>query len=151
MESLRPHHSIAIGTISGLAAHCKERRKKFGVLWFDARADFRKLDPRNVAIIGLRTLDEGERHNLKKAGMAVHLHVSFDLDCVDPVYAPGVGTPVKGGFHYREAHLSMEVVAESGRMTSIQVVEVNPILDERNKSAEFAVELIQSAFGKKIL
>jgi arginase len=79
------------------------------------------------------------------------LHVSFDLDSVDPIYAPGVGTPVKGGLDYREAHLIMEMLAESRKMTSLELVEVNPILDARNQSAEFAVELVQSAFGKKIL
>ena len=80
-----------------------------------------------------------------------YLHISLDLDSVDPVYAPGVGTPVKGGLDYREAHLIMEMLAESGKMTSLDLVEVNPILDTRNQSAEFAVELVQSAFGKKIL
>ena len=79
------------------------------------------------------------------------VHVSMDLDVVDPSVAPGVGTPVKGGLDYREAHLIMEVLADSGVMTSLELVEVNPILDEGNSSAEFAVELVQSAFGKKIL
>jgi arginase len=79
------------------------------------------------------------------------VHVSFDLDAVDPAVAPGVGTPVKGGLDYREAHLIMEVIADSGVMTSMEIVEANPILDERNASAEFGVELILSAFGKKIL
>jgi arginase len=79
------------------------------------------------------------------------VHVSFDLDSVDPSLAPGVGTPVKGGLDYREAHLIMELVAAAGVMSSLEVVEVNPILDDRNASAQFAVELIQSAFGKKIL
>jgi arginase len=80
-----------------------------------------------------------------------YLHVSFDLDAVDPSIAPGVGTPVKGGLDYREAHLIMELVADAGAMTSLELVEVNPILDDRNASATFAVELVQSAFGKKIL
>ena len=79
------------------------------------------------------------------------LHVSFDLDVVDPSLAPGVGTPVKGGLDYREAHLIMELVAASKRMTSLEIVEVNPILDERNRSAVLAVELLESAFGKRIL
>jgi arginase len=79
------------------------------------------------------------------------LHVSFDLDCVDPSIAPGVGTPVKGGLDYREAHFIMETIAASRRMTSLEMVEVNPILDEHNRSAELAVELVESAFGKKIL
>jgi arginase len=79
------------------------------------------------------------------------VHVSFDLDAVDPTVAPGVGTPVKGGLDYREAHLIMEVIADAGVMTSLELVEVNPILDQGNASAAFAVELVQSAFGKKIL
>ncbi len=127
--------------------------------------------------LGHHVVDDGERKNIKnlgvptftieeidKHGMAVviakalrklrhvdMLHVSFDLDSIDPAVAPGVGTPVKGGLNYREAHLIMETLAESGRMTSLEVVEVNPILDSRNQSAEFAVEMIQSGFGKKIL
>ena len=79
------------------------------------------------------------------------VHVSFDLDAVDPEVAPGVGTPVKGGLDYREAHLLMEILSDSGLMTSLEVVEANPILDVRNASATFAVELVQSAFGKRIL
>jgi len=79
------------------------------------------------------------------------VHVSFDLDAVDPTVAPGVGTPVKGGLDYREAHLIMEQISDAQVMTSLEMVEVNPILDERNQSAEFAVELVQSAFGKRIL
>ena len=80
-----------------------------------------------------------------------HVHVSFDLDAVDPTVAPGVGTPVKGGLDYREAHLILELLHDSGVMRSLELVEVNPILDDRNSSALFAVELVQSAFGKKIL
>jgi len=138
----------------------------------------RAIDPKHVAIIGLRNVDRGERENFLKKGLNIftmeeidkhgihkvmkdalkrvaqkvdYLHVSFDLDSIDPVYAPGVGTPVKGGLDYRESHLIMEMLAESGKMTSLEIVEVNPILDNRNQSAEFAVELVQSAFGKKIL
>ena len=77
--------------------------------------------------------------------------MSFDLDAVDPTVAPGVGTPVKGGLDYREAHLLMEMLSDSGVMTSLEMVEANPILDDRNASAAFAVELVQSAFGKRIL
>lgn len=205
-------HSIAIGTISGISAYARQRKKKVGVLWIDAHGDFntpesspsgnihgmplavccgigprslrsvggnfRKVDPENVAIIGLRNVDRKEREQLIDLGVKVftmeeidkfgvhrvmrkalqqlessvdYLHISFDLDSVDPVYAPGVGTPVKGGLDYREAHLIMEMLAESNRVTSLELVEVNPILDNRNQSAEFAVELIQSIFGKKIL
>jgi arginase len=134
--------------------------------------------PDHVALVGVRSLDEGERKNLKQLGVHVHtmsdidrygihrvmkkalkavsghtdyVHVSLDLDAVDPVVAPGVGTPVKGGLDYREAHLIMESIAEAGVMTSLELVEVNPILDENNTSAEFAVELVQSAFGKRTL
>ena len=140
--------------------------------------DFRKVEPQHIAIIGLRNLDKGERESIVRLGVNIfsmeeidkygihrvmerafqkvaqdvdYLHVSFDLDSVDPVYAPGVGTPVRGGLDYREAHLLMEMIAESRKMTSLDIVEVNPIVDNRNQSAEFAVELMQSAFGKKIL
>ena len=79
------------------------------------------------------------------------IHASFDLDAVDPTVASGVGTPVNGGLDYREVHLIMELISEANVMTSLEMVEVNTILDTRNASAEFAVELVQSAFGKKIL
>ena len=205
-------HSIAVGTISGVAAHCRRKRKKMGVLWIDAHGDINtpqtspsgnihgmplaavlglgpkelaqvgtdspKVSPENVALVGVRSLDEGERKYLKHAGVNIYtmpdidrqgihrvmkkalakvtdgtdyVHVSLDLDAVDPTVAPGVGTPVKWGLDYREAHLIMELVSDSGVMTSLEVVEVNPILDEHNTSAEFAVELVQSAFGKSIL
>jgi len=138
----------------------------------------RKVDPANLALVAIRSLDEGEKVRLKRFGVQVHtmsdvdrhgihrimkkalarvtdgtdyVHVSFDLDAVDPTVAPGVGTPVKGGLDYREAHLIMELLHDSGAMTSLELVEVNPILDDRNSSALFAVELVQSAFGKKIL
>ena len=137
-----------------------------------------KLDPRNVAMLGIRSLDEGEKFRLKRYGVQVHtmsqvdrqgiesvmkealarvsdgtdrVHVSFDLDALDPEVAPGVGTPVKGGLDYREAHFLMEILSDSGLMTSLEVVEANPILDVRNATAAFAVELVQSAFGKRIL
>ncbi|HEX9657300.1 MAG TPA: arginase [Bacteroidota bacterium] len=205
-------HSIAIGTVSGVAAFAKKKRKRIGVLWVDAHGDintpatspsgnihgmplaallglappelssiggeFRKVEPANVALIGIRSLDEGEKKFLKREGVHVYtmsdidrqgihrvmkkalskitdgtdyVHVSFDLDAVDPSIAPGVGTPVKGGLDYREAHLVMEFIADSEVMTSLEIVEANPILDEHNTSAQFAVELVQSAFGKKIL
>lgn len=138
--------------------------------------DFRKVDPKNVVMIAVRDLDQGEKLAIKKNnlniftmedidkhGMAVimtralqklkecdFIHVSFDLDAMDPKECPGVGTPVKGGLDYREAHLIMETLSESSRMNSLEIVEANPILDNRNQSAEFAVELMQSGFGKKI-
>ncbi|MEX1139068.1 MAG: arginase [Bacteroidota bacterium] len=139
--------------------------------------DFKKILPHDVVLIATRDLDDGERKFIKNLGINIftmeeidkhgmsevmaralrklkdvdHLHVSFDLDAVDPQVSPGVGTPVKGGLNYREAHLIMETLNESAIMSSLEVVEVNPILDNRNQSAEFAVELIQSGFGKKIL
>ena len=138
--------------------------------------DFRKVDPKNVVLIAIRDLDDGERDNIRKLGVNIFtmeqidkygmsvvmekalrklskvdfLHVSFDLDAVDPSVAPGVGTPVKGGLDYREAHLIMETLFEHGKVNSLEVVEVNPILDNRNQSAEFASELILSFFGKRI-
>jgi arginase len=82
---------------------------------------------------------------------APFLHVSLDLDAVDPMFAPGVGTPVPGGLSYREAHLALELVAEAGVLDSLDVVEVNPILDRENETARLAVELVASALGKRIL
>jgi arginase len=79
------------------------------------------------------------------------LHVSLDLDAVDPMFAPGVGTPVRGGLSYREAHLALELVAECGRLDSLEVVEVNPILDRENETGRLAVELVASAMGARIL
>jgi arginase len=138
--------------------------------------DFRKVDPKDVVLIAIRDLDEGERENIRKLGVNIFtmeqidkygmavvmekalrkltkadfLHVSLDLDAIDPSVAPGVGTPVKGGLDYREAHLIMETLFEQGKVNSLEVVEVNPILDNRNQSAEFASELILSFFGKRI-
>ncbi len=138
--------------------------------------DLRKVDPKDVVLIAIRDLDDGERENIRKLGINIftmeqidkygiavvlekalrklskvdYLHVSFDLDAVDPSVAPGVGTPVKGGLDYREAHLIMETLYEHGKVNSLEVVEVNPILDNRNQSAEFATELIASFFGKTI-
>ena len=205
-------HSIAVGTVSGIAAHAQRQDQRVGLLWIDAHGDINtpetspsgnihgmplaallgfgadeligvagpppKVHPANVALVGIRSLDAGEKKRLKETGVQVHtmsdidrhgvhrvmqkalarvtdgtdyVHVSFDLDAVDPTVAPGVGTPVKGGLDYREAHLIMEVLADAGVMTSLEMVEVNPILDQGNTSAAFAVELVQSAFGKKIL
>lgn len=130
-----------------------------------------------VALVGVRSLDEGERELLGRldakvftmsdvdrmgvepcmrealdhAAGAAFLHVSLDLDAVDPEYAPGVGTPVRGGLSYREAHLAMEIVAESRLADSFDVVEVNPILDRENATGRLAVELVASALGARIL
>jgi len=137
-----------------------------------------KVDPANVALIGIRDVDEAERINVRNSGIhaytmhdldergmravmdeAIELacngtagfHLSVDMDFLDPDYAPGVGTPVRGGATYREAHFAMELIADCKRMLSIEVVEVNPAIDEVNRTAELAVELILSAMGKKIL
>lgn len=139
----------------------------------------RSADPSRIVIVGARQFDPDERMNLKRMGIKVFtmadidrsgmksvmneaikialgdsgdkIHVSVDLDIVDPSDAPGVGTPVRGGVTYREAHLAMEMLHEEGVMSSLEVVEVNPILDQQNVTAELAVELILSAMGKKII
>ena len=200
-------HSIALGTLGGLAA----AHGVGGVLWVDAHSDINTpetsptgnvhgmplaaalglagdrfesaswplpaLDPRRVALLGLRETDAGERQLLQEAGVRVFtmseidrigveramrealdrvaghgfVHVSLDMDALDPEVAPGVGTPVRGGFTYREAHLLLELVAESGIAGSFEVVEVNPILDRENVTALTAVELVASALGKTIV
>ena len=135
------------------------------------------VDRKRVALVGTRLLDDGERRLLREAGVRVFtmseidrigierairesldrisgggfVHVSFDMDVLDPDVAPGVGTPVRGGLTYREAHLAMELVAESGSARSLEVVEVNPILDRENTTAATAVELVASALGATIM
>lgn len=135
------------------------------------------VEPQWVSLIGVRSLDEGERDFVRESGVAVYtmseldrrgvepavrealervegapfVHVSLDMDVVDPEMTPGVGTPVRGGLSYREAHLALELVAESGLMGSFEIVEVNPILDRGNETAALAVELAASAFGARIL
>jgi arginase len=137
-----------------------------------------KVDPENVALVGIRDVDLLERgvvrdtrvraftmRDIDERGMRAVMdeaiaiasngtagfHLSLDMDFVDPEYAPGVGTPVRGGATYREAHLAMEVICDAARMVSMEVVEVNPVIDEVNRTADLAVELILSAMGKKIL
>jgi arginase len=137
-----------------------------------------KVEPANVALVGLRDVDRAERPNVQRTGVqaftmrtideqglqavirkAIEIasngtagfHLSFDMDVVDPDEAPGVGTPVRGGLTYREAHLVMEMICDSGKMLSIEVVEVNPVLDEANRTAVLGVELVTSALGKRIL
>jgi arginase len=132
----------------------------------------------DLALVGLRDLDESERAHIRKWNLSAFtmraldergvrsvmeeaiaiatrstagLWVSFDMDVIDPDEAPGVGTPVPGGITYREAHLSMEMLADTGKLVGIDVVEVNPVLDEKNRTAEIACELILSALGKRIL
>jgi arginase len=137
-----------------------------------------KVEPSNIAIVGLRSVDTGEKSNVHKLGVHAYtmrdiderglravvqealevandgtegFHLSFDMDSVDPHEAPGVGTPVKGGFTYREAHLAMENICDFDRMLGLEFVEVNPVIDEGNRTAILAVELIMSALGKRIL
>lgn len=135
------------------------------------------LNPAQIVQIGIRNLDIIERERLIRSGIHVftmrhvdefgiavvarqaldrlrhlpRIHVSLDMDCLDPAEAPGVGTPVPGGLTYREAHLLMETLGDSGRVESLDIVEVNPILDNRNKTAELAVGLTASLLGQKII
>jgi len=135
------------------------------------------VEPSRIALVGVRSLDDGERALLRELDARVYtmsdvdrigveraireslahvagpgfVHVSLDMDAIDPEVAPGVGTPVRGGLSYREAHLALELVAESGLAGSLEVVEVNPILDRENETGKLAVELVASALGAKIL
>ena len=116
----------------------------------------RMLRATNMGLFTMRNIDElgvaeVVRQALKKLGHCKRLHVSFDADSIDPMFAPGVGTPVQGGLNTREAHLIMELIAEDGRLASAGVVEINPILDERNKTAKLSASLLASLFGKTIL
>ncbi len=137
-----------------------------------------KVEPRNAVIVGLRDVDAMEKPQVRDSGVraftmrhidergmravmdeAIRLacdgtagfHLSLDMDFVDPAHAPGVGTPVRGGVTYREAHLAMEMICDSGKMVSMEVVEVNPVIDEVNRTADLAVELAMSGLGKRIL
>lgn len=202
-------HSIAIGTLAGLAQHYKN----LGVIWYDAHADMNtaetspsgnihgmplavamglgheklthiggeqpKINPKNLVIIGARSVDEGERELIKEKGIKVYsmheidrlgmaavmedalaylrsreidgLHLSLDLDGLDPMYTPGVGTPVPGGITYRESHLAMEMLQESNLLTSAEFVEVNPVLDTKNATANIAVGLMGSLLGESLV
>jgi len=205
-------HSVAVGTVSGVARHFRALNQTIGLIWLDAHADmntpesspsgnihgmplacilgmgpaaladlarFRPMvAPQNAVIVGLRDVDQLEKPQVRESGIraftmrhiderglrtvmeeAIRLasdgtagfHVSLDLDFVDPKDAPGVGTPVRGGATYREAHLAMEMICDSRRMVSMEVVEVNPVIDEANRTADLAVELIMSGLGKRIL
>ncbi len=136
-----------------------------------------KLSPKDVVLIGVRELDAKEKKMIKKTGITVYtmrdidekgintiardalkkldhqskIHVSLDLDSLDPMEAPGVGTPVSGGLTCREAHLLMEIIADSNLVSSMDIVEINPIIDNQNQTSKIAVELAQSLFGKSIL
>jgi arginase len=160
-------HGMVLAAATGLGGPAFE-----GVPW-----PMPSADPSRVALVGVRSLDDGERELLHELNATVFtmsdvdrlgvehavreslervagpgfVHVSLDLDALDPDVAPGVGTPVRGGLSYREAHLAMELVAESGLATSLELVEVNPILDRENETGKLAVELVASALGARIL
>lgn len=137
--SIRPEHTVLVG-IRNLDDREKEIVKASGVHAFTMK-DIDRLGIAEVMDRALAAASKGTGG----------VHVSFDLDVCDPAIAPGVGTPVKGGLDYREAHFVMEAVAESGRLVALDLVEVNPALDLRNTTAELATELALSAFGKRIL
>lgn len=204
-------HCLAIGSISAVARHCRQRGQTLRVIWLDAHTDVNTeaispsgnlhgmpvscllghgpqalvgwsgareaITPSDIDFIGIRSVDMEEKQAIRLLGLSVydmrhidehgmrhtmtevlqdvdentHLHVSFDLDCLDPMEAPGVGTGVRGGPTYREMQLCMEMIADSGQLRSLDVVEINPALDVRNRTAELAVEFIQSLFGASTL
>lgn len=205
-------HSIAVGTVSGMAEAYRRGQQRLGLIWFDAHTDMNtpeispsgnvhgmpmaailgygprelthiynfapKLDPERVVMIGIREVDKDERLLVKKTGVRVFtmrdidmrgignvmdealsivmknsdgFSVTLDADFLDPFDTPGVVTPVRGGANYREAHLAMEMIADTKKMASFEITEVNPILDVHNKTANVGMELVLSAFGKQIL
>ena len=205
-------HSIAAGTVAGVAMHFKKKSKSVGMIWLDAHGDMNTpesspsgnvhgmplaaimghgakeltelagtkpmVEPRNVTLVGIRDLDAKERRLIKETGVHVFtmrdidergmrevmaeamrfatddtdgVAVSLDMDFLDPIDAPGVGTPVRGGVTYREAHLAMEMIADSKAAVSFELVEINPVIDLHNKTALLGVELLLSGLGKKIL
>ncbi len=205
-------HSLSLGSVDGMARHCRAVGRPLFVLWLDAHADFntpetsrsgnlhgmplaalcgepglaagldwedgRRVDPAHVSMIGTRSVDAGERALLEARRIEVVdmrlidefgvvaplrriiervaaadglLHVSFDIDFLDPALAPGVGTAVPGGATYREAHLVMEMLHDSGLVASLDLVELNPFLDERGRSALVLVDLVASLFGRRII
>jgi arginase len=205
-------HSIAIGSVAGVAAYYRKRSEKIGIIWLDAHTDINtphttpsgnihgmplaailghgprelteiagfapKVLPENVAIIGARSIDPGEREMIKTLGIRVFtmseldergmadviseaiemasrdtagIHATMDMDFIDPFYAPGVGTPEPGGATFREAHLAMEKMAASGRVVSVEVTEVNPLYDQTNQTGQLAVGMVLSALGKRII
>lgn len=205
-------HSIAIGTIGGVARYFKEQKQELGVIWVDAHADINTpqsspsgnihgmplatllgdghqdlvkiggdgpaLKPENVALIGIRTIDDEEKQVLKASGVHYYsmrtidekgmynvvkeavekisqntngIHLSFDIDAIDPRYAPGVSTAVSGGLTLREAHLLLEVLYESQKLCSMEFVELNPYTDVGAQTAHLSVDLILSALGKSIV
>jgi arginase len=204
-------HSLAIGSISAVARHCRDHGKHLRVVWLDAHSDVNSeaispsgnlhgmpvscllghgpaalvgwsgapaaLLPEQIDFVGVRSVDAAEKEAVQTFGLQVfdmrhidehgmrntmvevlqdmdentHLHVSFDADCLDPADAPGVGTGVPGGPTYREMQLCMEMLADTGRLGSLDIVELNPALDVRNRTAELVVDLVGSLFGKSTL
>ena len=205
-------HSLAIGSIAGIARCCAEQGMPLSVHWLDAHADFNTPDTTpsgnihgmpvavvagqgpealtslghaspmlaasHIIQLGIRSVDRVEKQLVVQSGLEVHdmrridengmrrtmdhvldrlarigghLHVSFDVDFLDPSIAPGVGTTVPGGPTYREAQLCMEMIYDSGLMRSLDIMELNPAYDDRNKTAELVIELVESLFGEQIL
>jgi arginase len=205
-------HSIAAGSVAGIASFFRKQSKRIGLIWLDAHGDVNtpesspsgnvhgmplasimgygapeltelcnfkpKIEPQNVAMVGIRDLDAKERQLVKKSGVHVFtmrdidergmrdvmsealrfasddtngVAISLDMDFLDPTEAPGVGTPVRGGVTYREAHLALEMIADSRALVSFELVEINPVVDLHNKTAILGVELALSGLGKKIL
>ncbi|MEQ4619444.1 MAG: arginase [Corticimicrobacter sp.] len=208
-------HTLATGSISAVARHCRAVGKRLRVLWLDAHSDCNipeispsgnvhgipvaslcglgpvelagmsgsvpALEAADIRQVGQRSVDDGEKRMVRQLGLEVydmrsidelgmkevmhrvlsgiegeqnsdvHLHVSFDVDFLDPEIAPGTGTTVRGGPSYREAQLCMEMIADSGRLSSLDIVELNPALDIRNQTAELVVDLVESLFGKSTL
>ena len=204
-------HSLAVGSIAGVASAYREQERGIGLIWVDAHSDINtpqtsssgnvhgmpmahilgmgdksfarlggfspKVSPRNTCLVGVRDVDKAEAANIRKSGIRVFsmqeidrfgmgvvieqaiditsdgtagYHLSFDIDAVDPSGAPGTGVPKRGGLTYRESHLLMEMAADSERVVGLDLVEVNPLEDVHNATAELAVELIASAMGKSI-
>lgn len=207
-------HSIAMGTVAGVAQHFASKQQEIGLVWFDAHGDMNTpasspsgnihgmplahliglkgtnealssiggkrgvIKPENVALVGIRDIDRTEAALVRESGVhtwtmrdidekgmprvvsevlevvnqdTAGFHLSFDVDGLDPEVVAGVGTPVPGGVNFREAHLMLETMADTGRMTSMEVVELNPLLDLCNQGAENMRHLISSAFGQTIL
>lgn len=203
-------HSIAAGTVAGVARHAADSNRPLFVLWLDAHTDFHTLDstesgnihgtpvayftgqpgfapfpdlpapvdPKNVCMMGIRSVDPAEHDRALTAGVEIHdmrmidetgvlaplrrfldrviaengmLHVSLDVDFLEPSIAPAVGTTVPGGATFREAHLIMETLGDSGRVTSLDLVELNPFLDERGRTASLLVDLTASLMGRRVI
>jgi arginase len=205
-------HSLAIGSVAGVAGFWRKRGKQVGMIWVDAHTDMNTPDttetgnihgmplaallgmgpteltgiagfrpkvlPEHTVLIGIRSVDRLERDVVRKSGVTVFtmrdvdekglrncmeraleiatrgtggFHLSYDVDGVDSFEAPGVGTPVRGGLTYREAHLIAEMAYDSRRLLAMDITEVNPVEDERNQTARLAAELVFSAFGRRIL